>query len=137
MVPVAFRGASFRALVLLPLLLGATACPQRRAAPPASAKELQGTWLQSHEETRGDTLVYRPNTYRFPPSRGRTGFAIGPAGRFTQFDVAPTDGLAGHDGTWTAPNPSHVRIHLADGSTPDYTLEIISLRKGVLALRRQ
>lgn len=125
-----------RCLALLPLLLAAATCQQRRTAPAASSKELQGTWLQSPEENRGDTLVYRPNTYKFPPSRGRTGFAIGPAGRFTQFDVAPTDGLAGHDGTWTAPDPAHLRVHLADGSTPDYSLEIISLHKGVLWLRR-
>ncbi|MGI4884345.1 MAG: hypothetical protein ACRYFR_05235 [Janthinobacterium lividum] len=128
--------SSPRWLAVLPLLLVAATCQPRRAAPAASSKELQGTWLQSPEETRGDTLCYRPNTYKFPPSRGRTGFAIGPAGRFQQFDIAPTDGLQGHDGTWTAPDPAHLRVHLADGSTPDYTLEIISLHQGVLALRR-
>ncbi len=119
------------------LLLVAAACQPRRAAPAASSKELQGTWLQSQEENRGDTLFYRPNTYKFPPARGRTGFAIGPAGRFTQYDIAPTDGLQGRDGTWTAPDAAHLRVHLADGNTPDYTLEIISLRKGVLKLRQQ
>lgn len=126
-----------RCLTLVPLLFAMGACQQRRTAPAASSKELQGTWLQSTEETRGDTLFYRPNTYQFPPSRGRTGFAIGQAGRFTQFDVAPTDGLTGHDGTWTVPYPTHLRIHLADGSSPDYSLEIIDLHKGVLKLRRQ
>lgn len=126
---------SFRCLAFLSWLLVA-ACHPQRAAPPAADKELQGTWLQSPEEDRADTLAYRPNTYRFGPRRGRTGFALGPYGRFTQFDLAPTDGLAGHDGTWTTPDPAHLRIHLADGSTPDYTLEIISLQKGVLRLRR-
>ena len=129
---------SSRWLALALLVAAAAACQQRQEARlPAALTELQGTWLQLTEETRADTLVYRPNTYKFKPSRGRTGFAIGPAGRFTRFDAAPADGLAGHDGTWTAPDPAHVRIHLADGSAPDYTLEIISLRNGVLRLRRQ
>ncbi|TPG67307.1 hypothetical protein [Hymenobacter nivis] len=129
---------SFRGLAVLPLALLAATCQPRRPADslPASPDELLGTWLQSNEESSGDTLVYRPNTYKFPPSRGRTGFAVGPAGRFTQFDIAPTDGLDRREGTWTAPDPAHLQIHLADGKTPDYTLEIISLQKGVLKLKQ-
>ena len=126
---------SFRWLAVL--ALAAASCqPRRPDFLPASPDDMQGTWLQSDEENRGDTLVYRPNTHKFPPGRERTGFAIGPAGRFTEFDIAPTDGLDGREGTWTAPDPAHLRIHLADGSTPDYTLEIISLHKGVLEVRR-
>jgi hypothetical protein len=123
---------------LLPLALLA-AC--QSASDPQSAasslKALEGTWLNAHEENRGDTLVYRPNTYKFLPARGRTGFAIEPYGRFTQFDIAPTDGLEGRDGTWTATGPHSLRIHLEDGNTPDYTLEVISLKNKVLKLRQQ
>lgn len=127
-----------RSLGLLLLLLGMTMCQQRRSnRATVNPAALQGTWLQAQEETHGDTLVYRPNTYKFEPSRGRTGFTIKPAGRFTEFDIAPTDGLIGHDGTWTALNPNHLRIHLADNSAPDYTLKILSLRKNVLELQRQ
>ena len=126
---------------LLPLaaLLAAACQPNKPAivaSSPASMKQLEGTWLASHEETRGDTLVYRPNTYAFPPARGRTGFALKPYGRFEQFDIAPTDGLAGRTGTWTANGSSRLRIHLTEGTEPDYTLEIISLEKQVLKLRR-
>jgi hypothetical protein len=103
----------------------------------SSLKALEGTWLNAYEENRGDTLVYRPNTYQFPPARGRTGFAIEPYGRFTQFDIAPADGLAGRDGTWTATGPHSLRIHLDDGQTPDYMLEVISLKNKVLTLRQQ
>ncbi|MBD2767368.1 hypothetical protein IC235_05630 [Hymenobacter sp. BT664] len=130
-----------RLLPLSVLLLGAT-CQQHApnaALMPTSMKQLEGTWLVSREENSGDTLVYRPNTYKFPPSRGRTGFAIGPAGRFEQFDIAPTDGLAGHPGTWTADGNTRLRIHLTEGQEPDYTLEILSLSQGpkILKVRRQ
>ncbi|MDO7876522.1 hypothetical protein Q5H93_17390 [Hymenobacter sp. ASUV-10] len=124
-------------LLLLPLALLA-ACQATDSKPVVSSlKALEGTWLNAHEENRGDTLVYRPNTYKFPPARGRTGFAIEPYGRFTQYDIAPTDGLEGRDGTWTATGPHRLRIHLEDGGTPDYTLEVISLKGKVLTVRQQ
>ena len=125
-----------RLLPLSLLLLAATCKPHRPAAATPAPKQLEGTWLVSREENSGDTLVYRPNTYAFPPSRGRTGFAIKSYGRFEQFDIAPTDGLAGRPGTWLATGATRLRIHLTDGHEPDYTLEIISLEKQVLKLRR-
>ena len=124
-----------RLLPLSLLLLAATCKPHRPAAATPAPKQLEGTWLVSREENSGDTLVYRPNTYAFPPSRGRTGFAIKPYGRFEQFDIAPTDGLAGRPGTWTPDGTTRLRIHLNDGREPDYTLEIISLEQQVLKLR--
>lgn len=128
---------SYVRLLPLSLLLLSATCQQRAPAPVPSVSQLEGTWLVSHEENRGDTLVFRPNTYAFPPARGRTGFAIKPAGRFEQFDIAPTDGLLGRPGTWTALGPTRLRIHLTDGQEPDYTLEILSLEKRVLKLRRR
>ncbi|MDB5235258.1 MAG: hypothetical protein JWR44_2251 [Hymenobacter sp.] len=127
---------SLARLLPLSLLLLSATCQQRRTALPTSMKSLEGTWLVSREENSGDTLVFRPNTYAFPPSRGRTGFALKSYGRFEQFDIAPTDGLAGRPGTWTADGDTRLRIHLADGKDPDYTLEILSLQKQVLKLRR-
>ena len=126
-----------RLLPLSLLLLAATCKPHRpTTATHVSMKQLEGTWLISREENNGDTLVYRPNTYAFPPSRGRTGFAIKPYERFEQFDIAPTDGLTGRPGTWTAAGNTRLRIHLTDGHSPDYTLEILSFDKQVLKLRQ-
>ena len=133
---------SFTRLLPLALLLLAATCKSRQpaaATAPLSLKQLEGTWLVSREENSADTLVYRPNTYAFPPSRGRTGFAIKPFGRFEQFDIAPTDGLAGRPGTWVADGPTRLHIHLTDDrGEPDYNLEIISLDKkqAVLKVRR-
>jgi hypothetical protein len=124
-----------RLLPLSLLLLSATCKPRRTASAPPPMKQLEGIWLSSREENTGDTLVYRPNTYTFPPSRGRTGFAIKSHGRFEQFDIAPTDGLAGRPGTWTI-DGTKLRIHLTEGQEPDYALEFISLDKQVLKLRR-
>lgn len=111
-------------------------CRERgpNSLPPAVAK-LEGTWLHSVEESRDDTLVYRANFYNFPPHQRRTGFRIGPFGRFTQFDLAPAGGLIARPGTWVPDGPSFLRIHLHEGQQPDYTLELLSLKKKVLRLR--
>jgi hypothetical protein len=133
-----FSSPLVRLLPLSLLLLAATCQPRKPAivTSPASMKQVEGTWLSSREEDRADTLVYRPNTYAFPPSRGRTGFAFKEFGRFEQFDIAPTDGLAGHPGTWVIDGTNKVRIHLTEGQEPDYTLEIVSLKNKVLKVRR-
>ncbi|MDQ2769674.1 MAG: hypothetical protein M3Y54_04145 [Bacteroidota bacterium] len=134
------RPVLLRLLPLAALLLAAACQPHKPAvvtSSPTSMQQLEGTWLASHEENSGDTLVYRPNTYNFPPARGRTGFRLEPYGRFEQFDIAPTDGLKGREGSWSALGDNRLLLHLNDGQTPDYTLEVLSLEKKVLKLRRQ
>jgi hypothetical protein len=115
-------------------LLAATCRPNTSSAP--QFQQLHRTWLHAQEEDQGDVLVYRPNTYSFPPSRGRTGFSFDPNGLFTQFDIAPTDGLEGRKGTWKPENSHTLHIALDDKRDPDYSLEIVSLEKDVLKVRR-
>lgn len=125
----------FTLLACLSVLLLAATC-QSGAESAAQLKQLERTWLHAHEEDQADVLVYRPNTYAFPPSRGRTGFAFDHNGLFTQYDIAPTDGIEGRRGRWTAENDHTLRITLDDKKDPDYTLEIVSLEKDVLKVRR-
>jgi hypothetical protein len=116
-------------------LLAGTCNTDSRSSSP-QLKQLEGTWLHAHEEDQGDVRVYRPNTYAFPPSRGRTGFQFDHNGLFTQYDIAPTDGLEGRKGLWKAEGSTTVRISLDDKKDPDYKLEIVSLENGVLKVRR-
>jgi hypothetical protein len=66
----------------------------------AAPKILLGRWLHSHEEDTDAELVYRPATYRFPPSRGRTGFELRPDGTMVESGIGPTDRRAESPGTW-------------------------------------
>ncbi|MBC6990644.1 MULTISPECIES: lipocalin family protein [Hymenobacter] len=125
----------FTLLVCLSVVLLAGTC-KPDTHKMAEFKELEGTWLHAHEEDQGDVRVYRPNTYSFPPSRGRTGFSFTHNGLFTQYDIAPTDGLEGRKGTWTAEGDRIIRISLDDKRDPDYKLEILSLENNVLKVRR-
>ncbi|TXK37406.1 hypothetical protein FVR03_15465 [Pontibacter qinzhouensis] len=121
-------------LCLLSLLLLASTCRTEKL----ERELLEVTWLHSFEEDEGDTLVFRPNTYDFPPSRGRTGFAIENKGVFKEYLIAPTDGLEEHVGQWTHGEKKALQIRFK-GEKPaveNYTLEIVSIRDKVLKVKK-
>jgi hypothetical protein len=133
--------SAFRLGGLAGLALLAAACHSDHATalPSGRLAALRGTWLLVPEASRADTLVYRPNTYRFKylPG-GRPGFRVGPAQRFVRYDVAPGGGLVAQEGTWTETTTGRLLVHLPElePAEPDYELELLGLKNGVLRLRR-
>ncbi len=97
------------------------------------------TWLHSFEEDEGDITVYRPNTYDFAPSRGRTGFALEPDNVIKQYEIAPTDGLEERPGKWTLGEKNTINVHINGNGSPEenYSLEIVSLKNDVLKIRKK
>lgn len=65
--------------------------------PPA---EVLGLWVHSHEEDSGSTKVYRPASYNFPPSRGRTAVELRPDGTYIEYDSGPDDRGRAVVGRW-------------------------------------
>ncbi|MCC9137933.1 hypothetical protein ACFSKU_21180 [Pontibacter silvestris] len=97
------------------------------------------TWLHSYEEDEGDTLVYRPNSYDFPPSRGRTGFALEAGGVIKRYDIAPTDGLEEQEGQWELDDKNNmVKVKMQGDSLPpqNFAFEIVSLKDDVLKIKQ-
>ncbi len=132
----------FRRLAGLLCLLLAAACHSDHLAelPGGKLAALQGTWLLVPEASHADTLAYRRNTYRFRyRPGGRPGFRLGPAGRFTRYDVAPGGGLVAQEGTWAATNSGRLLIQLpeAEPAEPSYELEMLTYTRGMLKLRRR
>jgi hypothetical protein len=120
--------------LLLCLLLMAVTC---RTKETARLGMLQQTWLHSHEEDQGEILTYRPNTYDFPPSRGRTGFTFNEDGAFIQYEIAPTDGLEERLGTWKLAGRDQIRVSFAEGTHQDFLLEIVTIEPNLLRVRRR
>ena len=123
------------------LLVLAAAChPDHPAGLPAGRlATLHGTWLLVPEASHADTLTYRRNTYRFRyRPGGRPGFRLGTAGRFMRYDVAPGGGLLPQEGTWTETSTGRLLVHLpeAEPAEPDYELEVLAYKDGLLKLRR-
>lgn len=123
-------------LCVLCILLLANTCKKKDTF---ESQLLQKTWLHSFEEDQGDILTYRPNTYEFPPSRGRTGFALEEGGLIKEYNIAPTDGLEERIGYWEYTDNRQVLVTLKSNNQPEerYLLEILSLQDEVLKLRKQ
>lgn len=94
------------------------------------------TWLHAVEEDSADVEVYRPNTYAFPPSRGRTGFSLSADGTFRLFAIAPTDGLEEHTGRWQKTAPATLRIRFAEEQPENFDLHIIAISAEVLKIKK-
>ena len=122
-------------LCLLSLVLAAVTCKKN---DKLAAQLVDKTWLHSYEEDAGDTIVFRPNTYDFPPSRGRTGFMLEAGGVIKRYEIAPTDGLEEQLGVWEQVDKRRVQIRMKPESNPphNYEVEILSLEDEVLKIMR-
>lgn len=124
--------ASF--ICLLSLLLLANTCRNSTL----ESKLIGTTWLHAFEEDKEDVMVYRPNTYDFAPSRGRTGFTLEKNGVLKQYDIAPTDGLEEHTGEWTKIDNDKLLIEIKENSqsAQKYIIEVVSVNNDVLKLKK-
>lgn len=121
-------------LCLLALGLVAFQC----ARTPDLPEEVYGqTWLYSYEEDSAEVRTYRPNSFDFPPSRGRTGFLVQKDGTFVRYGIAPTDGLEEQPGTWKPSGANRLQIKFADPNRPPEEIEILSAGPNVLKVRRK
>jgi hypothetical protein len=71
---------------------------------------LNQRWLHSHEEDTTDEMVFRPSTYKFPPSR--TGFELRPDGSAQVLGIAQTDAPQEQQGTWTIDAAKQLLVHV-------------------------
>ena len=62
--------------------------------------DLHGRWVHSHEEDHDGIKVYRPESYAFPPARGRGGVEFGPDGSFVDWGPGAADVPQGKPGSW-------------------------------------
>lgn len=102
---------------------------------PLSAS-LFKTWIHSHEEDTTEYRVYRPSTYPFPPSRGRSGFEFRPDGGFIRIDIGPTDRSQAVEGNWEAVAPDQVRVTVPGAPTPPTILTIVSHDENTLKVKK-
>jgi hypothetical protein len=77
-----------------------------------SPSVLSQRWLHSHEEDTESEMVFRPSTYPFPRSRGRTGFELRPDGSAAVLGIAPTDAPQEQQGTWTIDAAKQLLVHV-------------------------
>jgi hypothetical protein len=90
-------------------------------------------WTHSREEDQGDTIVYRPSDYPFPPARGREGLEFRQNGEFIRYQIGATDRSLADSGRWSVQNTNVVEVQLPNQS---YTLTILECNEQILKVRQ-
>jgi hypothetical protein len=103
--------------------------------PMIERRLLPGTWRHSHEEDTGDTLVYRRQSFAFPPSRGRHAFELRADGNGVEQGIAPADGRATTPVTWTMDPDDTVVLTDASGKIVR-RMRVASAGRNRLVIRR-
>ncbi|WP_377267031.1 hypothetical protein [Peterkaempfera sp. SMS 1(5)a] len=76
-------------------------------------------WLHVREEDEPPRLVFRPDGYPLPPSRGRDGLEFRRDGVFVRYRISPRDGWEPTPGRWTADAAGVVSVRSAEDRQPD------------------
>lgn len=87
---------------------------------------LAGRWIHSHEEDSADAMVFRPDDFAFPPSRGRLGFELRPGGGYVETAIGPTDRPEEVTGAWTLEDDTVVVSRDAEGR-PERRMRVLSV----------
>ena len=90
--------------------------------------------MHSHEEDTDGEQVFRPASYAFPPSRGRSALDLRPDGSYEERAPGPTDRPEeSGDGIWELDGDT-LELRAPDGSTR--VLKIASASQDRLVVRR-
>lgn len=101
------------ALAIAALPTGTAACARAVEGTQMAdtlEKRLVGTWRHSHEDDTAAEMVFRPDTFEFPPSRGRVGYTFRADHTCTYIGIAARDGAARETCTWELRKGGHPEV---------------------------
>jgi hypothetical protein len=102
--------------------------------PADREKALHRRWIHSHEEDTDSERVFRPDTYEFPPSRGRMSVELRPDGTYVESAPGPVDVPEQSEGQWALEGD---RLVLgAAGDRPGHAWEIVAAEDDRLTVRK-
>jgi hypothetical protein len=101
---------------------------------PIEARKLVGKWRHSHEEDTAGTMVFRPASHRFPPSRGRRGFELRADGTMVDQAIAPDDRSAAQEGSWQLTD--HNKLQMQPSGASGSTMELVEAAPDKLVFRK-
>ena len=104
---------------------------------PIDTAALSGSWVHSHEEDSAGQNVYRPQSFKFPPSRGRSGFDLEPDGTLLEHGPDATDRTASRPGTWELRADHHLALTPAGAAAPSRLLKVVAVSPDRLVLQKQ
>jgi hypothetical protein len=99
-------------------------------------QRLLGTWRHSREEDTISESVYRPDSYDFPPARGRTGYEFKTDHSCSYLGISPRDGTARAPGRWEIRGGPEPEIVLTFPDGREEVLVLVSLDSERLVIRK-
>jgi hypothetical protein len=102
----------------------------------ADINVLYQNWVHSHEEDTETEMVFRPATFKFPPSRGRKSFDLKPDGSLVETGIGPTDRPQENQGTWKLEDDDSLVFYFSSQSVPKKLMQIVSADKDRLVIKR-
>jgi hypothetical protein len=100
------------------------------------AKRLIGTWRHSHEEDTETESIYRPDSFDFPPSRGRTGYTFRADHSCTYIGIAARDGSAKQTCTWEVREGASPEVVVTRPGRRQEVLRVVSVDRERLVVRK-
>ncbi len=119
-------------VIIFSISLMAAKCKAQNTIDESRIENIK--WMHSYEEDTNEVKVYRPDTYGFPPSRGRTGFQLNEDKSFINYEIAPADGIVERKGSCSIEG-SKMMLSFED-SARDYIMELISIENNVLKIKK-
>ena len=92
-------------------------------------------WVHSREEDTEFEAVYRPQSYNFPPARGRRGFELKEDGTLVEYSPGPADRPVGKPGQWKLVG-QQVAFYGESDDQPTSMLTISSVNAEKLVLKK-
>jgi hypothetical protein len=99
-------------------------------------KILARNWVHSHEEDATGTMVFRPATHHFPPSRGRRSFELRADGTLVNKGIGPDDRSIVGGGSWTLNDRGELVLNADNGKTGSTKLQVLEATPDKLVLKR-
>jgi hypothetical protein len=97
---------------------------------------LPGHWVHSHEEDTDEESVFRPATFNFPRSRGRSSFELKPGGGLVEQHPGPTDRPEETEGSWKLEDDQTLSFFGKSSRKPLKVLRVVSVSKDRLVLKK-
>jgi hypothetical protein len=93
-------------------------------------------WVHSHEEDTETERVFRPASFAFPRSRGRSAIAMQPDGDLVETGIGPTDRPQESRGIWKLEEEDILSLYETGKKKPKRTMKIVSLDRNRLVLKK-
>ena len=93
-------------------------------------------WIHSHEEDTPSEMVFRPEGFPFPRSRGRVSFEPKSDHSLVQSGIAPCDGPQVSQGKWQMSPEGKLIFYRESPDKPTRVLPIVSATEQRLTVKK-